>query len=423
MPAHNSYAQDLISGQIGGGSIPLKHRTDKYWDINNKYTIGKKEAIDSFDWFINQWNEQGWEISPEDYSNMKKMWLLAGSPFLSHIDPYTNEEASGIHYITTSRKIDPKSRIVSDNKDYYVGSPDVLVMPNPQFGGDASLSVGDIYQGPFALLDELGHAIQFSYPKGIKGKNITGKDDLATFVASDEFVELLRSKEIATDIHGNQFLINTSGHGKNAGYSEELTDSTLFIMSQQMKGDPYLDTGIVNIFDNDQYYNDLGHFDLRYALSSHASGQWLTGEAQAHNMYSPALHLALADLSTSGGVGDGELSVSDLHSLRKTQFGKKLTEQLIYQYGVGQDDINYGSLAGINKEEGIYQASSTDPTLVQYNERITTEDDRYKIARTNIDNYTTRLAKQYKNTMKNLSDFRKVYPSQQLEEYLKQGDK
>jgi hypothetical protein len=415
------HTKDLITGEEDG-SIPITYyRVKEGWDLDNKYTIAKKEAVDSFDWFVHEWNKVGWGIDEQDYDILKKLWMLSGAPFLSHVDP-DGREATSFYYYPTSRTIDLNTRTTFENISYYIGSPDIVVMPHPQ--RESMLSEEESL-GPFVLLDELSHAIQFAYPTGIKGKNITGADDMATFIASDEFIQLLKHKQIGYDRNGNQRLVSRKGYGKAVGFDESLTDSLLFIHAQQLKGDPFLDKGlIVNMFDNEKYYNERGHFDLRYALASEASGQWLTGEAQAHQLFAPALHLAYADLKTSGGEGDGELSVSDIHELNKTAMGKKVVGDMIYRYGVGQDDIYYGTLSDPSITKTTYKASSTDPKLVQYNERITTDDDRYRIAKYNQDEYMKRSAKKYKNTLKNLSDFRKqrmhLHPNARLEQFIKE---
>jgi hypothetical protein len=393
--------------------ISYSNRNIENWNLDTKYTVAKKVSVDSFDWFVDTWKKSGWDISKDDYTNLKKIWMLAGSPFLSHIDPDTGKEATEMHYVPTSRKIDINTRTTSENKKYFFGSPDIVVLPTPEY----SIAQGYEDQGPFGLLDELGHAIQFSYSTGIKGKNITGENDLSTFVASDDFKKLLRNKQIATDEFGNQFLASSKGYGKKLEFNKDLTDSTLFIMAQQLKGQPYLDKGVINIFDNPNNYDEGGRFMLRYALASHASGQWLTGEAQAHQMYAPALSLTFADLKTSGGEGDGVLSPSDISTLNKSQLGKKALENLVYQYGVGQEDVVYGSRSGVNKTK--YRASSKDKTLVQYDERITTNDDRYRIAKINIDNYLKTNEKGMKDTIKNLNKWRKEYPSRRLEDQIK----
>ena len=408
--SHDNY--DLITGRDDTKILPIKYnRSREDWNLDNKYLIAKKESIDSFDWFINEYNKAGWEVSADDKENMKKIWMMAGAPFLSHIDPYNNnQEATNMHYVVTSRIINPSTRIVSENKDWYVGSPDIIVLPHPNKGYDT--------QGPFGILDELGHAIQFSYTKGFKGKNISGAKDMATFIASDEFIELLKNKKIASDRNGNELLVAQEGYSRVGAleYDEDITDSTLFIMSQQMKGDPYLDTGVVNMFDNPEHYDNNGNFLLRYALASNASGQWLTGEAQAHNLLSPALNLALADLKTSD-AGDRALSKSDIDELSKSTFGKGLLSNLVYNYGIGQEDINYGTLSGIDKRKYV---ASNDPKLVQYNKRITTDDDQYKQSKANEDIYIKQYSKEYKETLKSLTDFRKNYPNERLETFLKQ---
>ena len=394
--------------------IPYSGRNIENWNLDTKYTVAKKVSVDSFNWFVDTWKKSGWDISKDDYTNLKKVWMLAGSPFLSHVNPADGSESIEMYYLPTSRKIDVDTRTTSENKNFYFGSPDIIVLPTPA----NAMAAGFEDLGPFGLLDELGHAIQFAYPTGIKGKNISGKDDLATFVASNEFNKLLKGKTIAQDDNGDEFLVSSKGYGKRLGFDKDLTDSTLFIHAQQLKGQPFLDKGAINMFDNPNNYDEQGRFMLRYALASEASGQWLTGEAQAHQLFAPALSLTFADLKTSGGIGDGSLSPSDIATLNKTSLGKKTLENLVYQYGVGQEDVVYGSRSGVNKTK--YKADSKDSTLVQYNERITTDDDRYRIAKVNVDNYLKVNEKGMKNTIKNLNKWRKSYPAKRLEDQLKQ---
>ena len=119
---------------------------------------------------------------------------------------------------------------------------------------------------------------------------------------------------------------------------------------------------------------------------------------------------------TVGGVTK-PYSKSDIEELSKTEFGKSILSAIIYNYGIGQEDINYGSLAGIDKRNYV---ASNDPKLVQYNKRITTDDDQYKQSKINEEKYMKKYSKEYQETIKNLSDFRKNYPNIRLEEFLKQ---
>ena len=109
-----------------------------------------------------------------------------------------------------------------------------------------------------------------------------------------------------------------------------------------------------------------------------------------------------------------------MHRLNETSLGRQLTENLIYNYGVGQDDIHYGKRLGLPKAE--YKASD-DPTLVQYNKRITTEDDRYRIAKANLNHYMKAHEKDYKETLKSLQSWRKNNPILKVEKYLSDTDK
>ena len=97
-------SQDMLGGQ-DFLILPQNIRRKKGYDLNTKYSVAKKEALESFDWFIKAWKDNGWEISDKDYDGLKKVWFLAGAPFLSYTDPENpNAENYTRKYYTTSIK-------------------------------------------------------------------------------------------------------------------------------------------------------------------------------------------------------------------------------------------------------------------------------------------------------------------------------
>ena len=105
------------------------------WGSENKYAEAKKEAIDSFNWFIQEWRNTGHQINEQEKEAIKKIWHLAGAPFISWTDPESGTENEIIHYYPTSRRINSQTQQVEDNNIFYHGSPDIIALPHPHKKG------------------------------------------------------------------------------------------------------------------------------------------------------------------------------------------------------------------------------------------------------------------------------------------------
>jgi hypothetical protein len=409
------------------------------WTLANKYEA-KKVAKKSLDWFFNHWEESGFHISEEEQKQIKDLWLVAGAPFISwsnpeYVEPKQQPQEPGVpgsftggydpnklkkdvverykasnvtiesdeklgnyasfssggnayiaipktndptndpgktvgpqaHFYSTSRRLNVETGEITDNQLYPIGAPDIIVINKNNL------------DGPFALLDELGHALRLSHPNGLPGLNMTEEDDLNTMVLLDTVNKLAK---------GNP----TRDENFPALFNETFTDSVLFSLNQQITGEPWIDY----VGDGSQPWMQ------RYTVISAETGQVLSEEAAAHAFGAETMLLSLADELTGG---DGTLTKDDIVQINQSSFGNQLLDRIMNAYGTGSEgDIYYG----IHGDEPIekYEYDTGKEDLVHYNPEILTSDARYELAKKNLDKYLSENVEQYKTTMESLKWWR-----------------
>ena len=364
----------IIPGLVGGS------RRKEGWEESNKFNT-KKESERSLDWFLHKWSEIGWELTGDEVKELKNYWRISGSPFISWTDPTSSQGGASLlaqgrgSYYMTSRAYNEITGEFEDNRNYYIGAPDIIALPYP----------GTEPRGPWLLLDEMGHALQFSHPGGVPGLNQPSKDDVN--------INMLSSK--LSEIKGNP-----NHPDMPVRYDAAFQDSLGYAAVKQAKGQPWLGEDVIG--------KQEGPWVGRYGTFA-ITGEPLAMEASAHNLFSAAGTLNLIDALTGG---DGEISKDDVDKVWQNPFGRELIKTGVIDYGFGSDAI-YGEKR-VGLEKFVYKPGKKKlvggevSEMVHFNPEIWTTDKRYKLAKKNRELWEEMYGEKAKFTYKAFEPLTKI---------------